>query len=243
MTEHEGLPVPGYKPQNDMRVALVTANKLLEEKTLRVLDDLARAGNVDLRWMAIGRTDIEKGWMAVNRSIFQPGRATLPDDGEPNGLELAAQWHEAQAAEYEQKGTDADMAQAEAHRGYARAVRDIDAGTAPDAPVPAAPPIEPPAPQTAAVQVPDAPSGAPPRFVPVPVTLTADVTTPTGGVMQAGLEGEVVNHPQTVPGGEADKLGLVAIRFHHGGPTYLIPRIKTNLPPIDQGETPPTPKD
>ncbi len=131
MSTHEGLPVPGYKPQTDMRIALVTANKVLEERTLRVLDDLARGGLCDARWLATGRTDIEKGWMAVNRSIFQPGRVAMLDEEEPNGLELAARWHEQQAAEYEEAGTPADLAQAEHHRRYAREVRDIDKKTIP----------------------------------------------------------------------------------------------------------------
>jgi hypothetical protein len=33
--------------------------------------------DIDQRWLATGRTDIEKGFMAVNRAIFQPGRAQL----------------------------------------------------------------------------------------------------------------------------------------------------------------------
>ncbi len=37
-------------------------------------------GTVDKRWLAIGRTAIEQGFMAVNRSIFKPGRVVLPDE-------------------------------------------------------------------------------------------------------------------------------------------------------------------
>jgi hypothetical protein len=33
-----------------------------------------------LRWLAIGKTDIEKGFMAVNRSVFRPSRVALPED-------------------------------------------------------------------------------------------------------------------------------------------------------------------
>jgi hypothetical protein len=80
MTQHDGLPVPGYKPQGDKAIELVTRNKRLEELVLRALDDLAGEA-VDRRWYSIGRTDIEKGFMAVNRSIFQPERIKL--DGDP----------------------------------------------------------------------------------------------------------------------------------------------------------------
>lgn len=74
MTEHKGLPVEGYKPQSDEKVDLVNANKRLEERVLRVLDDLKGRADIDPRWLAIGRTHIEEGFMAINRSVFQPAR-------------------------------------------------------------------------------------------------------------------------------------------------------------------------
>lgn len=83
MTEHTGLPVAGYRPQNDDKVALVNRNKEIEERVLRVLDDLKGAPGVDPRWLATGRTDIEKGFMAVNRAVFQPPRLLLDGEGVP----------------------------------------------------------------------------------------------------------------------------------------------------------------
>lgn len=80
MTDHKGLPVAGYKAQNDFNVMRVNQNKSFEEQILRVLDALAQEPDVDKRWLAIGRTKIEEGFMAVNRSIFKPGRVRLKDD-------------------------------------------------------------------------------------------------------------------------------------------------------------------
>lgn len=77
--QHEGLPVAGYKPQTSDNVALVNTNKEIEERVLRRLDDLATIQDVDKRWLAIGRTAIEQAFMAINRSIFKPGRAKLPE--------------------------------------------------------------------------------------------------------------------------------------------------------------------
>lgn len=74
MADHEGLPVGGYRPQSDENVQLVNQNKRMEEDVLQVLDDLATMEAVDKRWLAIGRTAIENGFMAVNRSIFKPER-------------------------------------------------------------------------------------------------------------------------------------------------------------------------
>lgn len=74
------LPVAGYKPQTPASVAAVNLNKQAEEATLRILDTLDSYPGVDKRWLAIGRTHIEQGWMAVNRAIFKPGRVDLPED-------------------------------------------------------------------------------------------------------------------------------------------------------------------
>lgn len=80
MTDHKGLPVAGYQTQSAANVSAVNANKEIEEIVLRMLDALAVDPAVDKRWLAIGRTSIEKGFMAVNRSIFQPSRIKLPTD-------------------------------------------------------------------------------------------------------------------------------------------------------------------
>jgi hypothetical protein len=75
--DNTGLPVEGYKPQSDSNVALVNRNKQIEERVLRVLDELREVTGIDQRWLAAGRTDIEKGFMAVNRAVFQPSRAKI----------------------------------------------------------------------------------------------------------------------------------------------------------------------
>ncbi|WP_323790125.1 cyclic nucleotide-binding protein [Thalassovita sp.] len=79
MTQHTGLPVSGYRPQSKSAVETVNRSKYLEERVLRLLDELA-ASDVDKRWLAVGRTQIEQGFMAVNRSVFQPGRVALAED-------------------------------------------------------------------------------------------------------------------------------------------------------------------
>lgn len=72
----EGLPVGGYRPQSEQAIAAVNVMKMQEESILRILDGLAAdAGlKVDPRWLAIGRSQIEQGFMAINRSIFKPDR-------------------------------------------------------------------------------------------------------------------------------------------------------------------------
>jgi len=77
---HPGLPVKGYQPQTPTAVELVNKMKIKEEELLRELDAMAADMNIDQRWLAIGRTGIQNAFMAINRSVFQPGRVTLPGD-------------------------------------------------------------------------------------------------------------------------------------------------------------------
>lgn len=74
MTEHQAMPVAGYTSQSDKRVTQVNLNKKLEEECLQTLDLLKEDPDVDQRWLAIGRTQLEQAFMAINRSIFKPTR-------------------------------------------------------------------------------------------------------------------------------------------------------------------------
>lgn len=75
-----GLPVYGYQMQSQTAVEMVNINKATEERLLRMMDDFVGRPEIDKRWLAIARTNIEQGFMALNRSIFRPGRVALPDD-------------------------------------------------------------------------------------------------------------------------------------------------------------------
>ena len=79
MTTHAGLPVEGYRPQSDDAITLVNNNKRIEEQVLRMLDAFAGSPDIDQRWLAIGRTHIEQGFMAINRAVFRPARVDLAD--------------------------------------------------------------------------------------------------------------------------------------------------------------------
>lgn len=81
MTEtHKPMPVAGYIPQPSTKIELVNQNKRTEESILRALDQMQGDADFDQRWLAIARTHIEQGFMALNRAIFRPTRVTLPGD-------------------------------------------------------------------------------------------------------------------------------------------------------------------
>jgi hypothetical protein len=78
--KHEGLPVAGYRPQSNDNVQMVNFNKQMEENILRCMDAMRGDEAIDQRWLALGRTYIEQGFMAWNRAIFRPARVKLATD-------------------------------------------------------------------------------------------------------------------------------------------------------------------
>lgn len=80
MTQHTGLPVAGYQPQSDEKVALVNENKQLEERVMRQIDSMVGADGIDQRMVAIARTKTQEAFMWLNRAVFQPSRVSLPED-------------------------------------------------------------------------------------------------------------------------------------------------------------------
>lgn len=73
-------PVAGYRKLSRAEVDAMNRLKVLEEAVLEELDRLASASvqqggyDPDGRWLSIGRTHIEQGFMALCRSIAKPRR-------------------------------------------------------------------------------------------------------------------------------------------------------------------------
>lgn len=82
MTQHKPLPVAGYTEQPTFNVNVVNENKVLEEHVLRQIDAIQGCSEIsfDPRWLSIARTQIEQGFMALNRAVFVPQRIQLPED-------------------------------------------------------------------------------------------------------------------------------------------------------------------
>lgn len=77
--------VTGYRQLTEAEVALMNEGKALAEQCaayiakLRTHADVSRAGKpeqlepaLDQRWISIGATDLQRGFMAVIRGIAQP---------------------------------------------------------------------------------------------------------------------------------------------------------------------------
>lgn len=65
-------PVKGYSNQPPEKIALVNANKELEDEVGRQWHALKERGDVDPRMLAHARTQLQDGFMWLNRAIFQP---------------------------------------------------------------------------------------------------------------------------------------------------------------------------
>ncbi len=83
----QGLPVAGYKPTQSVEaIEAVNVFKALEERTLRHIETLETTPGFgtrpayDNRMLAVGRTQLQLAFMALNRAVFQPGRVALPED-------------------------------------------------------------------------------------------------------------------------------------------------------------------
>ena len=74
------LPVQVYTAQPPEHVRLVAHNKLVEERLLRVCDELRGMTATDKRWVAEAVMHFETGFMALNRAVFKPTRISLPED-------------------------------------------------------------------------------------------------------------------------------------------------------------------
>ena len=72
--------IKGYRDLSSDEIALMNEVKTLAEQVGDLIEKLQGHPDTDKRWLAIGRTAIENGFMAVNRAVFQPARAKLPGD-------------------------------------------------------------------------------------------------------------------------------------------------------------------
>ncbi|MCZ7599367.1 MAG: hypothetical protein M5U09_18925 [Gammaproteobacteria bacterium] len=64
--------IKGYR---DLSRAEIDAMNRVKDKAAEVgalLDDLGRMESVDPRWLAIARTDLQKGFMSATRAVAKP---------------------------------------------------------------------------------------------------------------------------------------------------------------------------
>ncbi len=71
-TEAHGDKIKGYRKLSENEITDINAIKAMGEDIRSHLDVLQGRDNIDKRWLAVARTDLQKGVMAVVRAIAQP---------------------------------------------------------------------------------------------------------------------------------------------------------------------------
>lgn len=64
--------ITGYRQLTEAEVALMNEGKALSAKCGEFIDKLRATPGLDQRWVSIGATDMQTGFMAAIRGIAQP---------------------------------------------------------------------------------------------------------------------------------------------------------------------------
>lgn len=68
--QHEKI--KGYRDLSQQEIDLMNEGKALAEQVGLYIDKLQALNSTDKRWVATGKTDLQKGFMSAIRSIAQP---------------------------------------------------------------------------------------------------------------------------------------------------------------------------
>lgn len=64
--------ITGYRQLTQEEAALMNEGKALAEQVGAYIDKLRNLNGIDQRWVSIGATDLQKGFMSVIRGIARP---------------------------------------------------------------------------------------------------------------------------------------------------------------------------
>lgn len=64
--------ITGYRTLTDAEIALINRVKAKAEEVRELLIEVQQHNTLDHRWLAIGQTDLQKGFMAVIRAVARP---------------------------------------------------------------------------------------------------------------------------------------------------------------------------
>ena len=64
--------IKGYRDLSQEEIDLMNEVKALAERCNELTIKIGNTDSIDMRWLSIGITDLQKGFMAVVRSIAKP---------------------------------------------------------------------------------------------------------------------------------------------------------------------------
>jgi hypothetical protein len=65
-------PVKGYRTLKQIEIDQMNHIKALADIIGSNIEEMAKDPNIDQRWLSIAKTDLQKGFMSLVRSIAQP---------------------------------------------------------------------------------------------------------------------------------------------------------------------------
>lgn len=70
--ENQHRHIKGYRELTANEVALMNEIKGHGERLAMLIEEMERNVNLDERWIAIAKTDLQKGLMSLTRAVAQP---------------------------------------------------------------------------------------------------------------------------------------------------------------------------
>ena len=64
--------IKGYRDLSEAEIAAMNKIKSVAEEVKKLTEELKYTLGIDQRWISIGVTDLQKGFMALTRGVAQP---------------------------------------------------------------------------------------------------------------------------------------------------------------------------
>lgn len=72
MVDNQHKQIKGYRDLTEVEIGAMNDCKQIAIQVGILCDKIAGMNGIDPRWLAIGKTDLQKGFMSVIRSIAKP---------------------------------------------------------------------------------------------------------------------------------------------------------------------------
>ncbi len=72
MTDNQHRQIKGYRDFGELTIANINSIKEKADEVGQMLEAFGELGDTDKRWLAIAKTDLQKGFMAWVRAVAQP---------------------------------------------------------------------------------------------------------------------------------------------------------------------------
>jgi len=72
MVDNQHKKITGYRDLTEAEIEAMNRLKAIGNEVGELLDEVKDIPDIDQRWLSIGRTDIQKGFMAAIRSVARP---------------------------------------------------------------------------------------------------------------------------------------------------------------------------